>query len=293
MILRTLSVLVLMSLGLGPGMAWGEGEEKGVDLPNLYVIQVGAFRNATMAEDLVERLKSKGYAAFLEAIPGGIKKVKVVAWSLSDAKEKERSLKGEVKRGAIISEVKGTEALYNVLLEAELSRAVDPLSALFASTEEEEEMPEEGVTERVDMDEIIEGNPILRTAVRFLGVPYRFGGASSRGFDCSGFVWTVFKLNGISLPRTSREQFGVGRSISREELIPGDLVFFRNKYGRIFHVGIYMGGSRFIHASSSAGRVQLADLDHHYYTARFAGGRRIDLEEVANTRSRKEVEKGG
>jgi hypothetical protein len=289
---RALSVLVLLLLGLGPGMARGEGEGKDVDLPNLYVIQVGAFRNATTAEELLGRLKSKGYAAFLEAVPGGIRRIKVVAWSFSDAKEKEKRLRSEVKGNTVVSEVKGTEALYNILLEAELSRGVDPLSALFPS-EEEEEMPEEEVPEDIEMEEAIKGNPILSTAMKFLGVPYRFGGTSSRGFDCSGFVWTVFKLNGISLPRTSREQFGVGRSVSREELMPGDLVFFRNRYGRIFHVGIYISGSRFIHAASSAGRVQIADLDHYYYATRFAGGRRIEQGEIANSRSRKEVEGGG
>lgn len=119
--------------------------------------------------------------------------------------------------------------------------------------------------------------PLLATAQNYLGVRYRFGGTSSRsGFDCSGFVLTVFRQHGVSLPRTSASQATVGQAVSRGNLSPGDLVFFRTGRGsRISHVGIYMGGNRFIHASSGGGNVRIDSLGSAYYNSRYAGARRV------------------
>lgn len=92
---------------------------------------------------------------------------------------------------------------------------------------------------------------LVETAETFLGIPYKWGGESpEEGFDCSGLSMVVYKLNGINLPRTSRQQFKTGRSIDRGELQTGDLVFFATgkKRGRVSHVGIYKGNDRFIHA---------------------------------------------
>ena len=116
---------------------------------------------------------------------------------------------------------------------------------------------------------------ITRTAERFLGVPYKWGGESSKeGFDCSGLTMTVYRLNGLKLPRNSRQQYKAGRSVSKKELKPGDLVFFATKGGRrVNHVGIYLGNNRFIHAPRTGKNIRVASLGNPYFVERFRGGR--------------------
>lgn len=128
----------------------------------------------------------------------------------------------------------------------------------------------------VAMNEV-KGNKILSTAFSYRGTRYVTGGTSrSGGFDCSGLTTTVFKKNGIHLPRTAREQSGVGKRVGMDNLRKGDLVFFRTNRGvRVNHVGIYVGAGKFIHASSGGGRVQVSSLNEGYYNRRFAGGRRV------------------
>ncbi|MDR7414924.1 MAG: LysM peptidoglycan-binding domain-containing protein [Armatimonadota bacterium] len=118
------------------------------------------------------------------------------------------------------------------------------------------------------------GTVLAVFARRFLGVPYRWGGTGAGGFDCSGFVYAMFQRFGIPLPRTSFEMFGVGRPVSLSELEPGDLVFFTTYRPGPSHVGIYLGGGSFIHASSAGGRVRVDSLQDGYYRARFVGARR-------------------
>ncbi|MBI2264560.1 MAG: C40 family peptidase [Armatimonadetes bacterium] len=118
------------------------------------------------------------------------------------------------------------------------------------------------------------GMNILRTAFRFMGVPYVWAGTSGSGFDCSGFVWRVFKINGISLPRMADSQFLKGKSVSRGDLRAGDLVFFSTYLPGPSHIGIYIGGNRFVHASSGRG-VVVSSLGESYYSARYIGGRRL------------------
>jgi len=113
---------------------------------------------------------------------------------------------------------------------------------------------------------------IVRTAERFIGAPYRHGGATPRGFDCSGYVMYVYKQNGILLPREVHSQYDAGRHISLGQAQPGDLVFFRTSGRRsLSHVGIYVGGNRFIHAPSSGKRVTYANIDKPYWKKRYRG----------------------
>jgi cell wall-associated NlpC family hydrolase len=114
---------------------------------------------------------------------------------------------------------------------------------------------------------------LTRTALRYLGVPYEWGGESFSGVDCSGFVQAVFRHNGIDLPRTADAQFEVGRHVSMSRLQPGDLVFFQTYTEGASHVGIYLGGGRFVHASSSDG-VRVDSLSEDYYSSRYIGARR-------------------
>lgn len=108
------------------------------------------------------------------------------------------------------------------------------------------------------------GQQLVDYAKRFIGVPYRWGGISTSGFDCSGLVRMVFQHLGISLPRTSSAQAGIGHVISKSDLAPGDLVFFNTGGGTYSHVGIYVGSNKFISATTSRG-VQIRDLNDPYY----------------------------
>ncbi|MBC5824632.1 MAG: C40 family peptidase [Candidatus Eremiobacteraeota bacterium] len=115
---------------------------------------------------------------------------------------------------------------------------------------------------------------ITKTALRYIGVPYAWGGTSLAGVDCSGFVQTVFYQHGIFLPRTADAQFSVGTRVASSSLRSGDLVFFETYTAGASHVGIYLGQGRFVHASSSSG-VRVDRLSEGYYASRFIGGRRL------------------
>jgi len=115
---------------------------------------------------------------------------------------------------------------------------------------------------------------IISNAMDYIGVPYVFGGTSPYGFDCSGYVQYVFANAGISLPRTADVQYEVGSPISTTELVEGDLVFFSTYTYGASHVGIYLGDSNFIHASSSRG-ITVDSLGSSYWSSHYIGARRI------------------
>ena len=121
------------------------------------------------------------------------------------------------------------------------------------------------------------GINVTSYAQSLIGTPYKYGGNSpDRGFDCSGFVDHVYRHTlGISLPRSSDKISQFGRPISTGELRPGDLVFFNTLRRKYSHVGIYLGGDRFIHAPSSGGRVRTEDMRETYWKKRYNGARRI------------------
>lgn len=121
-----------------------------------------------------------------------------------------------------------------------------------------------------------EEQKVLHAARKLLGSPYRFGGTGPDGFDCSGYVLYVFKKAvGFALPRTTQDQMKAGKPISDGNLRPADLVYFRIKEQKLFHVGIYLGGQKFIHAPSSAGEVNIQNLDTPYWKERYRGARRL------------------
>lgn len=127
---------------------------------------------------------------------------------------------------------------------------------------------------------------VINLARTMLNVPYRFGGSTLRGIDCSAYVQRVFGLMDVRIPRTAREQYSVGARIDRDDIQIGDLVFFRTYASFPSHVGIYLGENRFIHASSMVRRVAIDSLDLPYYRKRFIGARRLvvdDAPAVAST----------
>lgn len=120
-------------------------------------------------------------------------------------------------------------------------------------------------------------HPFVRTAQRYAGTPYVWGGESARGFDCSGFIIRVMRDLGYrALPHSAAEQFNYGKPIAQALLKPGDLVFFANTYKPgISHVGIFLGRRRFIHAAGTGKGTIVSLLDDSSYQAKYAGARRL------------------
>ncbi|MBR32839.1 MAG: hypothetical protein CMN77_16170 [Spirochaetaceae bacterium] len=134
--------------------------------------------------------------------------------------------------------------------------------------------PEEDTTEvnhrRIT---VYDGGGIVQLAQQYLGVPYRPGGNSPSGFDCSGLTSFVYREAGYSIPRSASSQYNALRPVRVPEA--GDLVFFRTDGSSISHVGIYLGNYRFIHAPSSGKTVSIADLRLKYWKNSYAGARTI------------------
>jgi hypothetical protein len=123
----------------------------------------------------------------------------------------------------------------------------------------------------------VRGEDIVEDARKYLGVQYAWGGSTPDGFDCSGLVYYLFGQRGVSLPRTSYNQIQVGASVQPNKLRPGDLVFFdtdRKKSGAD-HVGVYIGGGKFIHSPQPGQGVKISSLAESYYMDRWMGGRRV------------------
>jgi hypothetical protein len=115
----------------------------------------------------------------------------------------------------------------------------------------------------------------VRVVKTFLGVPYRLGGSTLKGIDCSALVKRIYEIFNIDLPRTAREQFRIGKFVEKDKLEEGDLVFFSTRRANNAHVGIYIGGNQFIHASSRNREVKIDQLDKPYFNQRFLRGVRV------------------
>ena len=117
-------------------------------------------------------------------------------------------------------------------------------------------------------------NKVIATARKYIGTPYKFGGTTPKAFDCSGYLQYVFEQNGMTIPRTADEQFKLGKNARVTDLEPGDLVFFETYEKGASHCGIYLGGDKFIHASTSKG-VRIDELSNDYWKTHYYGGKHI------------------
>ena len=205
-----------------------------------YTIQVGAFSTTERAAAYAARLMQKGLDAYSFIDEDGLYKVRFERF---ETKEAARQRASELQALSWIDDF--------FIAQPVLHRyQIDPQRALRKN--------------------------IVQTAGRFIGTPYRWGGESARrGFDCSGLTMTVYRLNGLDLPRNSRAQFRSGTSIRKEDLQEGDLVFFATDgLKRVSHVGVYTGGGRFIHAPGQGKRIRVASLSNGYFNRRYIGARR-------------------
>lgn len=204
-----------------------------------YTIQVGAFSKIENATRLTTKLTGKGLSPYYFRNESGLYKVRFGNFStLTAAKQKAEHFVGS----GIITDY------YLVRPES------------YAVNQSNNDLRQQ----------------LVSTADSFIGIPYKWGGESAKGgFDCSGLTMAIYKLNGLKLPRNSRSQFKAGKSIKKEELQKGDLVFFATNGGkRITHVGIYTGNNNFIHAPQTGKRITTASLDNSYFKIRYMGGRR-------------------
>ncbi len=157
-----------------------------------------------------------------------------------------------------------------------------PLDAPASNKAQSPVAPEAVITasSETQTESLSQGMSIVSEASKYMGIPYRWGGTSPlTGFDCSGFVQFIFRhtLN-IKLPRMPVDMSRLGSRVSREELAPGDLVFFNTRGGKFTHVGIYVNDAQFIHAPMPGTRVTMSRMDSTYYRHRFTYAVRIPFE---------------
>jgi cell wall-associated NlpC family hydrolase len=167
--------------------------------------------------------------------------------------------------------------LYSVLFAACAAAQAAPLVA--AEDDMAGFMAEKGLLEQIQQvrtkvaDRTSE---LVVTAMGFLGVPYRRGGNDARGFDCSGFVRSMYERTiGLVLPRLAKDQAAATQPIEKKELQPGDLVFFNTMKRAFSHVGIYVGDGKFIHSPKPGAQVRVEDMQQSYWARRFDGARRV------------------
>lgn len=207
-----------------------------------FTIQVGAFSHIENAARLTDQLKDRGLDATYFVARTGLYKVRFGNYpSKIIAREKAENI---VSSG-IIDE-------YYIISPDEYTIAKQQTHGNAYIREE-----------------------LLKTAESFVGLPYLWAGSSlDKGFDCSGLAMTVYRLNGLDLPRSSQEQFEAGAPVDRADLLKGDLVFFATTgKDKVTHVGIYIGEDCFIHAPGKGKNIRMDYLGRSYYKKRYLGGR--------------------
>ena len=242
-----------------------------------YAIQMGAFADVNNAERFTTKLQTKGIEAFYFRKDNG---VYAVRFGDFPSKEKARAAAKKLVAERLIdsyyiappnevvfSQPKGSG--WQKPPPDEIRKPSPSLQPVIPKEAAEKPLPKP-IKDTRDMGAIA-----ARTAERFVGIPYRWGGDNVvEGMDCSGFVRAVYNLCGLSIPRTSRDQFKAGDLIVKDELKDGDLVFFGASADKISHVGIYVGEGRFVHAPRRGEDIRVTAVSDSYFGKRFVGARR-------------------
>ena len=234
-----------------------------------YAIQVGAFSEVKNAERLTAQLQVRGVEAFYFKRDNGLYAVRFGDYPSKQAAQKEaRKLVADGLVGSYF--IAPPQDVPLDRREQVLRKEPEP-SLKRLPDEGKKKRPDAGGSRATrDMGVIA-----ARTAERFVGIPYRWGGTTVvDGMDCSGFARAVYNLCGVNIPRTSREQFRVGDVVGRDQLRDGDLVFFGTNEESINHVGIYVGAGKFVHAPRRGDDIKISALDESYFAKKFMGGRR-------------------
>lgn len=248
-----ISLILLFVVGCGgqPNVIYSPGPQK-LDTQQVgasksfvsigYAIQAGAFRNPQNATRLTHALQKEGLEAYYFVHESGLYKVRF----------------GDFPSKALAA--KNAEALH--------ARGIIDVYYIVG--------PEDYPTAETKQNgDLYIRDEIVKTAERFLGIPYQWGGNSPDiGFDCSGLTSAVYELNGLKLPRSSTQQWLVGTPVDRHELSKADLVFFATAGGkRVSHVGIYVEEDKFIHAPRKGKTIRFGSLSNRYFRRRFLGAR--------------------
>ena len=251
-----------------------------------YAIQMGAFSDVKNAERFTARLQDKGIEAFYFRKDNGIYAVRFGDYP---SKERARAAASRLVADKLIDsfyiatpdEVAFSSSQPTALrkhqpeLRKPLKPYPPPRENELGLPIEDQPKPPPSKPPAVRPGERDMGYIAARTAERFVGIPYQWGGDTVvDGMDCSGFTRAVYNLCGISIPRTSREQYKVGNAISKADLRDGDLVFFGNSESSINHVGIYIGNGKFVHAPRRGEEIRTAGIEESYFERRFVGARR-------------------
>lgn len=245
-----------------------------------YAIQMGAFSELGNAERLTNKLQSKGIDAFYYRKDNGIYAVRFGDFP---SKEKARAVANRLVADKIITGfyiAPPKEIVFGKPAKREITNKNDGVPQKkpvvrqepVVNSENGKSAPDSQTNYRKDRDM---GVIAARTAERFVGIPYRWGGDTViDGMDCSGFVRAVFSLCGVSIPRTSREQYNTGEAVSKSDLQDGDLLFFGASEDKINHVGIYVGSGKFVHAPRRGEDIKITTVDESYFEKRFIGAKR-------------------
>ncbi|XHS76419.1 C40 family peptidase [Burkholderiaceae bacterium UC74_6] len=201
---------------------------------------------------------------------------------------------GQSLQIAAAKEVAAKEALIG-------STASTPATAATSADAVSRFLQEQGLVPQTDgtmLDKVRDkASGLVLSAMNFLGVRYKYGGASvENGFDCSGFTRHIFENSiGLVLPRRADEQARSSSlaQVRKEELKPGDLVFFNTMRATFSHVGIYVGDGKFVHAPRTGAAIRVDDMREAYWAKRFTGARRAEATAKAQTSSRPMVGDGG